>query len=111
MAYTLSNIDGQSINIKEVADTPESFEDTNFITGDSPATLDFNTALLARNSTSGYVINDGLGDFTIAFSTDGAIFGDEITIKKNEIVEWNNLSVDSLRITWVTDSAYRVAAV
>lgn len=93
-----------------VVDTPEYFEDTNFVAGDSPATLDYNTAL-GRNSNCGYVINDGPGDFTVSFSTDGAVFGDDITVKNNEILRWNSQSVDSIRITHVADSAYRSAGI
>ena len=100
----------RDINLEDVADNPEYFEDTNFVTGDSPATLDFNSAL-GRNSTNGYIINDGAGNFTVSFSTDGVGFGDDITVKKNEILKWENLSVDSLRVTWVADSAYRAAGV
>ncbi len=91
-------------------DTPEFFEDTSFVAIDSPVTLDINTAL-GRNATKGSIINDGDGNFTVAFSTDGAIFGDDITLKRNEILEFSQISVDSLKITWVADSAYRVIAI
>ena len=92
------------------ADTPEYFEDTSFVVGDSPVTLDCNTAL-GQNATGGYIINDGAGNFTVAFSTDGAAFGDAITMKKNEVMNFENLSVDSLKITHIADSAYRVSVV
>jgi len=93
-----------------VADNPESFEDTSFVTGDSPVTLDLNTAL-GRNATKGYIINDGAGNFTVAFSTNGTDFGDVITIKENEKITFSKISVDSLKITWIADSAYRVAVI
>ncbi len=99
-----------NVNIIEIADTPEFFEDTSFVTGDSPATLDVNTAL-GRNATKGYIVNDGAGDFTVAFSIDGSAFGDAITMKKNEILNFGNISVDSLKITWVADSSYRVSVI
>ena len=92
------------------ADTPEFFEDTSFVTGDSPVTLDLNTAL-GRNATEGTIINDGDGNFTVAFSTNGTDFGDEITLKKDDILNFKDISVDSLRITWVADSAYRVIVI
>lgn len=98
------------VNIGDVSDTPEFFEDTSFVTGDSPVTLDFNAAL-GRNANCGYIINDGAGNFTVAFSNDGVVFGDEVTLKDGEILNFNNLSVDSIRITWVADSAYRVSGV
>lgn len=99
------------VEIVNVADTPEFFEDTSFVSGDSPVTLDFNTSLAGRNATSGYIINDGAGNFTVAFSTDGSAFGDAITTKKNEILRFQNISVDSIKITWVSDSAYRVSCI
>ena len=100
------------VEVSEVAveDTPEFFEDTSFVTGDSPVTLDINAAL-GRNATQGSIINDGLGNFTVAFSTNGSAFGDAITMKKNEVLNFNSISVDSLKITWVADSAYRVTVI
>ena len=88
-------------------DTPETFEDTDFLTGDSPATLDANTAL-GRNATEFMIINDGGGMFTVSISNDGAAFGDEHTMKQGETWTMESISVDSIRITWVGDSAYRV---
>ena len=85
-----------------IADNPEFFEDTSFVTGDSPVTLDINTAL-GRNATQGYIVNDGDGNFTVAFSTNGSAFGDAVTMKKDEVLNFNNISVDSLKITWVAD--------
>jgi len=88
---------------------PQTFEDTSFVSGDSPATLDLNTAL-GRNATQFAVQNDGAGNFTVATSNDGAAFGDEKTMKANEVYAIDRISVDSLRITHVTNSAYRVVA-
>jgi len=98
-------------HFKEVAvpDNPETFEDTSFLTGDSPVTLDLNTAL-GRNATQFSIQNDGSGDFTVSLSTNGATFGDEKTVKDGEVYEGDNISVDSIRITWVANSAYRVTA-
>lgn len=94
-----------------IPDNPKAFEDTSFVSGDSPAILDINTAL-NRNGLEGYIINDGVGSFTISFSTNGSTFGDEHTIKENEIFEFTEKSVDSIRITHTgTDSAYRVSVV
>lgn len=93
-----------------VVDTPEYFEDTSFVTGDSPATLDINAAL-GRNATTVSILNDGAGNFTYALSADGVSFGDSITIKRRERHEYVDVSVDSVRITWVSDSAYRVIAI
>ena len=91
-------------------DTPEFFEDTSFVTGDSPATLDINAAL-GRNAREGYIINDGVGDFTVSFSADGSTFGDAITMKATETINFGHMDVDSIKITWVADSAYRVTVI
>jgi len=91
-------------------DTPETFEDTSFVSGDSPVTLDINTAL-GRNATEFTVINDGAGNFTVSISNDGAAFGDEHTMKNGETYSLDQISVDSIRITHVADSAYRVVVI
>lgn len=101
-------INGKDKSPIEVSDVmPQSFEDTSFVTGDSPVELDCNTAL-GGNATRGYITNDGAGNFTIAFSTNGTDYGDEITLKLDETYYFESLSVDSIRITWIADSAYRV---
>ncbi len=87
-----------------------STEDDNFIVGDSPVTLDVNTTL-GKNSTNGYIINDGPGNFTVNLSVDGAVFQDDITMKIGETYSLDDLDVDSIKITWVANSAYRVFAV
>lgn len=90
-------------------DTPVTFENTNFVEEDSPAILDIN-AVLGRNATEFSVINDGAGNFTVAISNDGSVFGDEHTMKNGETYAISNISIDSIRITRVADSAYRVIA-
>lgn len=90
-----------------IVDLPEYFEDTDFVTGESPVTLDINTAL-SRNATKTLIINDGPGNFTYQLSNDGGSFGDAITLKSGEFKTYNQLSIDSVKITWGTDSAYRV---
>jgi hypothetical protein len=89
---------------------PQTFEDTSFVVGDSPVILDVNTAL-SRNATQITIINDGAGSFTVALSNDGASFGDEHTMNNGEVYSFENLSVDSIRITHVADSAYRVVVI
>lgn len=93
-----------------VLDTSEFFEDTNFVAGDSPVILDLNTAL-GRNSTTGHITNDGAGNFTYAESNDGVAFGDEVTLKPGETDHWEDISLDSMRITHIADSAYRIKAI
>jgi hypothetical protein len=88
----------------------KSYEDTNFVTGDSPVTIDFN-ADAGRNSKEGWVTCDGPGNILVAFSRDGITFGDDWTVKAGESTNLTNFDVDTLRITWVTDSAYRVVLI
>ena len=88
----------------------QEYEDTSFVTGDSPVTLDVNTDL-GRNAVDGYIINDGPGNFTIAFSDDGTNYGGEHTLRTRERVNLKNLNIDKIRITWILDSSYRVAVV
>ena len=82
-------------------------EDTSFVVGDSPATLDLNAAL-ARNANQGFIVNDGAGDFTVRISTDGTNFGTAFTLKAGEAFDLIGKNVDSVRITWVANSSYRV---
>ena len=86
------------------------YEDTSFVTGDSPVTLDVN-ADLGRNAIDGFIINDGAGNFTVAISDDGTTFGDALTMKDGEIMSLTNLDIDKIKITWATNSAYRVFVV
>ena len=101
----LGGTGGQTSNWK-------TYEDTSFVAGDSPRTLDFNTDL-GRNATKGYLTNDGAGDITIQTSHNGSAFGDSATIKQDEVINFSdfNMSIDSLKITHVTDSSYRVIAI
>ncbi len=86
------------------------YSDTNFVVGDSPITLDVNTDL-GRNAIDGFVINDGDGNFTVAISDDGITYGDALTMENGEIFSLTNLNIDSIKITWVANSAYRVFVV
>ncbi|MHC4123656.1 MAG: hypothetical protein ACYSSI_08805 [Planctomycetota bacterium] len=91
-----------------VTDLPKIYEDTNFVSGDSPAILDFNTDL-GRNATEGTIINDGLGDFTIAFSSDGITYGEAAIVKEGESADFEKKSYSKLKITWISNSSYRVS--
>jgi hypothetical protein len=77
------------------------------VSGDSPVTLDVNNSL-NRNGFEGYVINDGSGDFTFQISSDGSSFDDSIRLKNGDVFSLKGLDIDSIKITWVSDSAYRV---
>ena len=83
--------------------------DTSFVVGDSPVTLDVNTTL-ARNANQGFIVNDGPGEFTVAISTDGTNFGTAFTLLAGETYDLEGENVDSVRITWVANSSFRVMA-
>ncbi len=85
----------------------KSYEDTSFVTGDSPVVFDVNSDL-GRDGRECLVVNDGPGDFTLAISNDGIAFSDEMTLKSGESRSFTNLQIDRIRLTWVDDSAYRV---
>jgi hypothetical protein len=93
-----------------VVDTPIEFKDTNFVTGSSGVIHDINGSSLGRNATTVTILNDGPGELTFALSNNGNDFGNEITLKNTEGLTFN-VSVDSVRVTWVADSAYRVVAI
>jgi hypothetical protein len=94
---------------KLISHLPKVVEDTSFVTGDSPAVIDVND-FLSKNGTQFTITNDGPGDFTVAVSVNGSAFSDEITLKQQEVRAFANYSIDTIRITWVADSSYRVLA-
>lgn len=85
-----------------------SYEDTSFVTGDSPIVLDVNTDL-SRNGRDGYLVNDGVGNFTVEISDDGTNYGGTHTIKAGEILKLKGVDIDKIRITWISNSSYRSA--
>jgi len=88
----------------------KSYEDTAFIAGDSPVLIDFN-ADAGRNARAGWVTCDGPGNISVAFSRDGLTFGDNWTMKPGEGTNVESWDIDTLRITWIADSAYRVVLI
>jgi hypothetical protein len=84
-----------------------SYEDTSFLTGDSPAVHDVNTDL-GRNGRDGYVVNDGAGNFTVEISDDGTNYGGAHTLKIGEVLKLGGVDIDKIRVTWVANSAYRI---
>ncbi|MDE0914350.1 MAG: hypothetical protein OSB57_04140 [Planctomycetota bacterium] len=84
--------------------------DTSFVTGDSPVTHDINTDL-TRNARDIWIKNDGAGNFTFALSFNGSAWSGEVVMKSGEEREFRGLSIDSIRITWVADSSYRITAI
>ena len=86
------------------------YEDASFVTGESPATHDVNTDL-GRNGVDGYIICDGDGDIKVEISDDGTNYGSQHTLKSGDILDLKNLDIDRIRVTWVSNSAYRTLVV
>ncbi len=93
-----------------IAGRTAAFEDSSFLTGDSPATHDVNAAL-GRNARDGYIICDGAGDIKIEISNNGTTWGGSHTLKEDDVLNLRHLDVDTIRVTWVTNSAYRIMVV
>ncbi len=87
-----------------------SFEDSSFVTGDSPATHDVHTAL-GRNGHDGYIVNDGAGNLQYQISNDGTNYGGAHTLKKDETIKLTGLDINKIKITWVADCGYRIMVV
>lgn len=93
-----------------IAGRMKSYEDTSFVVGESPRTLDINTDL-GKNGRAGYIAIDGPGDITIEISDDGASWGDPFTLKSQDSFDLTRLDVDSIRLTHVADTAYRIVVI
>lgn len=89
-----------------IKDNPTVFIDTNFVTGDSPISLDVNAAL-GHNGTVGTIHNNGIGIMTIATSNDGISFMDPITLAPGDRYLITT-SVNTIRLTWVSNTSYQV---
>ena len=86
----------------------ESYSDSSFIAGDSPATLDV-FGDLERITYNGQINCDGAGDLLIGLSSDGTTYNDNITLKSGEILDLRTFNLKKIKITHSgTDSSYRV---
>lgn len=83
------------------------YEDTDFVSGDSPVVLDIDTDL-GRLGHEGYVLNDGAGNILVEISIDGTNCGGSHTLRWGEQLNLDNLKIDRIRLTWQEDSSYRV---
>jgi len=82
------------------------YEDTDFVSGDSPVVLDIFTDL-GRAGHEGYILNDGAGNILVELSADGTNYGGSHTLKWGEQLMLNNLKINRIRLTWQEDSSYR----
>lgn len=87
-----------------------SAEDTSFVTGDSPATHNIH-AIIGINTHDGYLINDGPGDLYMTWTSDGTNYWQNARIKKNETYPFNNMSIHSIRVIWISNTSYRINAI
>jgi len=87
----------------------KAYEDTSFVTGDSPRVLEVRDDLSNKPANAGYFINDGNGDIIVQiYNNDQNDYGDQHTIKAGEMVQLNGLNIRRIKLTWVTNSAYRI---
>jgi hypothetical protein len=92
-----------------VGTNPKFWEDTSFVTGDSPVVIDINTAL-GKNAVNVEVKNVGQGQLNFQLSSDGTNYGDVITLGLEESYIDETGNVDSVRLIWVANTAYKVLA-
>lgn len=86
-------------------------EDTNFVTGDSPVVLDIAGTLSSdskQTGNRGYIRVDGAGDILVEISHDGTNYMSQFRLKNADSFDLTGISVSKIRLTWVSDSAYRV---
>jgi len=101
---------GESYDIyyEKPKDDYQAYEDTSFVSGDSPATMDIRTDLV-RLVYNGEVSNDGPGDILVKFSSDGDVHSTDIRIKSAEMLVFTTHRVWKIVITHTgTDASYRV---
>ncbi len=89
-----------------VTGAPVSYEDPDFVEGDSPIVLDVYTDL-GRLGHEGYILNDGAGNLLIEISVNGTNYGGSHTLKWGEQLNLSNLKINRIRLTWQEDSSYR----
>lgn len=83
------------------------YEDTSFT---EDITLDVYTDL-ERYGHDGYVVNDGDGNITVEVEDPDEGWGGTHTLKKDEVLDLYMLNVKQIRLTHVTDSAYRILVI
>jgi len=96
--------------VPELVANPKKYEGTVATVG-TPVTLNVNTDL-GRNSGDGYIVCDGPGGLEVDISYDGATFEENITVKKDEILDLGGLNIHTIKIdATVNGTAYRCLVV
>ncbi len=86
--------------------TSVAYEDTNFTSAESPAVCDVFTDL-GRIGHKGYFINDGPGDIQIEISADGITYGGVHTLHGGDVLDFDDLKIKKIRITYIDPTEYR----
>jgi len=96
--------------VPELVANPKKYEGTVATVG-VPVTLNVNTDL-GRNSGDGYIVCDGPGDLEVDLSYDGTTYEENITVKKDEILDLGGLNIHTIKIdATVNGTAYRCLVV
>ena len=86
----------------------KAYEDTSFVTGDSPRTIEVRDDLANKVGNAGWFINDGPGDIQMAIqNNEQSGYSDNFTTKSGEMFALNGLNIRRVRLTWVSNSSYR----
>ncbi len=90
-----------------------SAEDSSFVAGDSPVTLEFYTQDFHEFPlVEGYLACDGAGNLLVEMAQYPDVFGNQFTMKSGEVILLGGTRVGQIRITHSgTNSSYRVVAV
>jgi hypothetical protein len=89
--------------------TTVSYEDTKFISSESPVVLDVFSDL-GRPGHQGYVRNDGPSKLKVEISADGESYGGLHSLKEGDTYTLDDLKVNRIRLTIVDGPlAYRVS--
>lgn len=76
-------------------------------TAGAPTIHDVNDDL-GRNGTTGYIHNTGAGEMSMETSFDGVVYGGVINVPVGGIIEFNDMSIDKIRTTWIANTSYQI---
>jgi len=105
-----NRLQANSTTIRIIGGTEQykAYEDSSFVAGDSPVVHDFNTDL-GKNGREGYIVCDGTGNILVEIANKSFAYGDQFTMKENDILNFQGLEISKVRLTHSgTDSAYRI---
>jgi hypothetical protein len=100
--------DGTTNKIRDIiSGRNKTYTDASFILGDSPVIHDVNTGL-GRNGTAGVIENYGTGNVQVEISDNGVNWGDPFVVRAGKTFDLQGLNIDSIRMTWITDTSYQI---